>query len=241
MLVFKASRDTYTLPLASPLYSPPPWYSLGTMVQMVHYEARRDAIESLLPGPLEYCSDSVIAWISRGPFSTHGPLNEAAIYLSCIFEGVRGVYEPFVYCDQEVALVSGREVIGWAKKPGQISLQAHNETMRGELRRGGARLMSLTCTTDREASLDEVPFGPEFIVKIVPSAEADAPAEVAQIVRWEGTMTPRPGQFFGGRGSVHFDRDDVDPLYILEPERVIAGYYGVVDMVLPNGKVVYSY
>ncbi|HPU62234.1 MAG TPA: acetoacetate decarboxylase family protein, partial [Bacillota bacterium] len=141
-------HDKYTVPIHSPLYSRPPWYSLGTMVQMVYYETKREVIEALLPKPLQYCSNEVIAWVSSAPFTTHGPLNEAAIFITCKFEGVQGVYEPFVYCDQETALVSGREVIGWAKKPGRICLEMDGEVVRGDLRRGCTRLMSLACTVD---------------------------------------------------------------------------------------------
>lgn len=234
-------HDKYTIPISSPLYFKPPWYSLDTEVQMVHYETKREIIETLLPEPLEYHSNEVIAWVSSAPFSTHGPLNEAAIFLTCKFEGVQGVYEPFVYCDQEVALVSGREVIGWAKKPGEINLKMYGETVRGELRRGCTQLMSLACTVDVQGDPDELPFGPEFIVKLIPSAEEDSPAEVAQLVKMESAMTPKPGKFFKGKGSICFERDNIDPLHILEPVRVIAGYYGVFDMVLPNGKIVYTY
>jgi len=47
--------------------------------------------------------------------------------------------------------------------------------------------------------------------------------------------------FYKGKGSVDYERSEIDPTYILEPKRVIAGYYGIMSFVLPYGKIIYRY
>jgi acetoacetate decarboxylase len=231
----------FSLPLTSPLYPPPPYYWIGTEAIMVHFLAEEGVVRSLLPEPLGYHSNEVIAWISQVSNSTMGQVDEATLYLTCSFDGTRGIYEPYIFVNHEVPFAQGREMMGWAKKLARISLFSEAELVRGELIRAGTKLMSLTVTREAPATLDDLPFGPEFIVKLIPSAEEGAPPEVAQLIRWEGEFTPRPQEFFRGRGSVVFEKSHIDPLYRLEPEKVIAGYYGIFDIVLPAGKIVHRY
>lgn len=231
----------FSLPLTAPLYPPPPYYWVGTEVQMVHFLAEEEVVKALLPEPLEYNNNEVIAWISKVSLATLGAMDEATIYLTCIFHGTRGIYEPFIYVNQEVPLAQGREMMGWAKKLGKISLSCEAEIVKGELFRAGSKLMSLITTREKLANLDDLPFGPEFIVKLIPSAEEDASPEVAQLVQWEGKFEPRSGRFFRGRGSVIFEKSDIDPLYTLESKEILGGYYGIFDIVLPGGKIIYRY
>jgi len=54
-------------------------------------------------------------------------------------------------------------------------------------------------------------------------------------------VTAKEGMFYKGKGSVDYERSEIDPTYILEVKRVIAGYYGILSFVLPHGKIIYRY
>ena len=38
-----------------------------------------------------------------------------------------------------------------------------------------------------------------------------------------------------------YERSEIDPTYILEPKRIIGGFYGIGDCNLPLGKIVHRY
>ena len=62
-----------------------------------------------------------------------------------------------------------------------------------------------------------------------------------QLVLTPGEFTAQEGKFFGGPASVTFERSEIDPTYLLEPKKIIGGYYGKGDLYLPFGKIVCDY
>jgi len=230
----------FSNPIIAPLYPKPPIYWRGARVQLVLYETREENVSEVIPWPLEPNGNRVIAWVSDFPISTQGAFYEAALYVQVKYGDYKGVYEPFLYVTSEVPLTGGREIWGYQKKLANMSLTLEREQVIGVVERAGVKIMTAISTLERPAKLEELPFGPIFSLKNVPSAEEKG-KPLRQLILVEGEFTPRPGQFFGGRGSVNFGRSEIDPLYKLEPTRVIAGYYGIFDASLPFGKIVYSY
>jgi len=62
-----------------------------------------------------------------------------------------------------------------------------------------------------------------------------------QLMLTEGRLTAQDGKFFEGRGSVVYERSEIDPTYILEPKKIVGGFYGVEDLFRPLGKIVHRY
>ena len=102
------------------------------------------------------------------------------------------------------------------------------------------KIMKCLCIREVPAKLEELPLGPVFSLKVIPGAAEDEPP-LRQLVFTEGRITAKEGMFFKGRGSVDYERSEIDPTYLLEPKEVIAGCYGILDLVLPYGKIVYRY
>lgn len=121
-----------------------------------------------------------------------------------------------------------------------VSLHFEKEQVRGEVERVRTKIMKCLCIREVPAKLEELPFGPVFSVKVIPGASEDEPP-LRQLVLTEGKLTVKEGMFYKGKGSVNYERSEIDPTYILEPKRVIAGYYGILNMVLPYGKIIYRY
>jgi len=231
--MLKVNEWGYTNPIISPLYPPPPLYWIDAQVQLVVYETDISNIEKVLPYPLEPNGNKVITWISDEPFTNQGSGQEAAIYVQARYKDYVGVYEPFLYVSSEIPLAGGREIWGYCKKLANISLYFEKEQVRGEVERVRTKIMKCLCIREVPAKLEEVPLGPVFSVKVIPGAAEDEPP-LRQLIFTEG-------KFYKGKGSVDFEKSEIDPTYILEPKRVIAGYYGILDMVLPYGKIVYRY
>lgn len=90
--------------------------------------------------------------------------------------------------------------------------------------------------------MDEVGWSPDgvFSLKYIPAAE-EGRKPLRELVLTQGKFTAQEGRFFSGRGSVVYERSEIDPTYLLEPQRIVAGFYGVGDLYLPLGKVLHSY
>jgi acetoacetate decarboxylase len=238
----KTEQWGYTNPVVSALYSKPPLIWRDTQVVLVEYETTLDRIRSVLPEPLEPWGNHVIAWVSYTPLGTQGACHEACLYVQAKFKDYVGTYEPYLYVTTEIPLAAGREIWGFCKKLANINLRLDKEIARGEVERVGTQIMTIQTTIDTPASYDELPWGDDgvFSLKNIPAAEEGEPA-LRQLVLTAGKVNAVGGRFFKGRGSISFEHSDIDPLDILKPERVIAGYYGIIEMYLPLGKIVHRY
>ena len=237
----KLEQWGYTNPVIAPLYSKPPLIWRDTQVVMVQYEANLDAIRSVLPEPMEPWGNNVIAYTSWTPMGTQGACGEACVYVQAKFQDYVGTYEPYLYVTTEVPLAAGREIWGFCKKLADIQVHLEKEAAWGEVKRLGTDILRIQTTIDEPASNDDLPWGSGvFSIKNIPAAEEGEPA-LRQLVWTEGKVNNLPGKFFKGRGSVAHEHSDIDPLDILKPERIVAGYYGIIEMVLPLGKIVHRY
>lgn len=232
----------YSNPIISSLYPPPPIIWKDTQVLLVLYETDEDNIWNVIPEPLEVVDNKVIAWISYFSASTQGAFYEAALYVRVKYGDIVGVYEPFLYVTSEVPLCGGREIWGYQKKLANITLEVDPKIgiAKGEVERGGFKLMKAITYMEREAKWEELPFGPIFSLKYIPPSEKDGKPFAELIVVEGGEIKVR--YLFAGRASLELEGSQADPTYILAPKRIIAGYYGVLDhLTLPYGKVVHRY
>ncbi len=238
----KVEQMGYTNPVIAPLYSKPPLIWRDTQVVLVLYEANLERIRSVLPEPMEPWGNKVIAWVSWTPIGTQGACGEACIYVQAKFKNYVGTYEPYLYVTTEIPLAAGREIWGFCKKLANINVRLDKEIARGEVERVGTKILTIQTTIDEPANFSDLPWGDAgvFSLKNIPAAEEGEPA-LRQLVLTAGTVDALPGKFFKGRGSIAFEHPDIDPLHILQPERVIAGYYGIIEMNLPLGKIVHRY
>jgi acetoacetate decarboxylase len=232
----------YSNPIISPLYPPPPIIWKDVEVLLVLYETDEENIWKVIPEPLEVAGNKVIAWISYFPASTQGTFYEAALYVQVKYGNYVGVYEPFLYVTSEVPLCGGREIWGYQKKLANITLRRDPNIgiAVGEVERGGVKIIKAFTHMERAASFDELPFGPIFSLKYIPPSEEGGKPFAELIVVDGGERKVK--YLFAGKSTLILEKSEADPTYILEPKRVIAGYYGILEtLTLPYGKVVYRY
>lgn len=239
----KVSEWGYTNPVVSHLYGKPPLVWRDMRVQLVVYETDIENISRVVPEPMEPRTNIVIVWISEFDLgTTQGGFKEAAIYVQVKHEDVEGDYEPFLYVNSHLPLTGGRKIWGYQKKMAEIGLYHEYEAFRGQVDRLGHQIIKSLVVPESQAEVEDVPWssGGVFSLKYIPGAEeGEAPSR--QLVLTQGEFTAQEGKLFGGRASVTYERSEIDPTYILEPKRIIGGFYGQGDLYLPLGKIVHRY
>ena len=251
-----AFDQSFSLPIGpGGAYPPPPYTYRGVEDIFIAYEADPDGVEALLPpgvtaaDPTPVC----IAWGRWVPFSTFGPYHEAYVMVRATFAGETFLYQPFIFTDNEIPLVAGREIWGYAKKLAVMERHSGGAgTPFGEQqlftveRPRGQRIMTLAIACDAlydPAGLEDLPV---LSTRLIPNAEAGPPS-VAQLVRLDveaplhrsADGTPK---LWTGRASVTMDaRSPVDPWHLLAPTRIVQGWFGIFDFDLQYGKVIHDY
>jgi acetoacetate decarboxylase len=233
----------FTNPIVSPLYGKPPLVWKDMRVQLVVYETDIENIKRVIPAPLEPRTNTVITWVSQFELgTTQGAFKEMAIYVQVKFKDFEGDYEPFLYVNSPLPLTAGREIWGYQKKLADINLSLEQEAVIGKVTRLDHQILKTLTIPEYEAQMSEVPWSRDgvFSLKYIPSAE-ESGTPIRELVLTEGKFTAHIGKFFGGRASVVYEHSDIDPTFLLEPKRIIAGFFGEGDLFLPFGKVVYDY
>jgi acetoacetate decarboxylase len=239
-----------------PAYPPPPYTYRGVEDIFVAYEASAEGVDALLPPGLTAADDPPVclAWARWVPFSTFGPYHEAYVMIRADFGGETYLYQPFIFTDNEIPLVAGREIWGYAKKLAVMHRTSggagspFGEQMLFMVDRPlGQRIMTVSMACDElldPAELDDLPV---LSTRLIPHAERDHAPSVAELVRLDVVApihrsadgTPK---LWAGRASVTMDaQSQVDPWYLLAPTRVLRGYFGIFDFDLDYGRVVFDY
>jgi acetoacetate decarboxylase len=253
-----ALQSSFSLPIGpGGAYGPPPYLYRGVEDIFISYEADRAGVEALLPPGLTPADEVpvCIAWGRWIPFSSFGPYREAYVMIRANLDGVTYLYQPFIFTDNEIPLVAGREIWGYAKKlavmerhSGGAGGTPFGEQMLFTVERPrGQRIMTMSIACEQvydPAALEALPV---LSTRLIPSAEADRPPSVAELVRLDVTAplhTSADGtpMLFTGRASVSMDaRSELDPWHLLAPTRVLQGWFGVFDFDLHHGRVVKDY
>lgn len=251
-----AFNASFSLPIGPGVaYPPPPYTYRGVEDIFIAYEADPAGVDALLPPGMTPADETpvCIAWGRWIPFSAFGPYHEAYVMIRADLDGVTYLYQPFIFTDNEIPLVAGREIWGYAKKLAVMERssggagQPFGEQMLFTVERPrGQRVMTMSFAADAlfdPAGLEDLPV---LSTRVIPNAEPGPPS-VAQLVRLDveapinrsADGTPK---LWTGRASVTMDaRSPVDPWHLLAPTRIIQGWFGVFDFDLGYGKVVHDY
>jgi acetoacetate decarboxylase len=249
---------SYSLPIGpGPAYGPPPYLYRGVEDIFIAYETDPAGVEALLPPGLEPADEVpvCIAWGRWIPFSSFGPYNEAYVMIRVNLDGTTYLYQPFIFTDNEIPLVAGREIWGYAKKlavmerhsGGQDGSPFGEQMLFTVERPRGQRIMTMSIVCEQTFEPAELEDLPVLSTRLIPSAEPDRPPSVAELVRLDVTAplhTSADGtpMLFTGRAAVSMDaRSAVDPWHLLAPTKVLQGWFGVFDFDLHHGKVVKDY
>jgi acetoacetate decarboxylase len=158
----------------------------------VYWETKSEIIEKLLPPPLKPASRPMAnAFVATYPKTNFGvSYNEAALFLSCEFEGVEGGYCLSMPVTSDMALVAGREVFGYPKKIAEVYFNREKRLVEGWVERHGTRYFEV------KAKLNGRPNSSDFI-ELVTERTGGGVGNEFPIVCYNYKHFPSPdGNFF---------------------------------------------
>lgn len=248
---------TFSQPLGpGQAYPPPPYLYRGVEDIFVAYPADPAAVASLLPPGVTAADETpvCIAWARWVPFSTFGPYHEAYVMVRARFAGETYLYQPFIFTDNEIPLVAGREIWGYAKKLAVMTRSQGGQGVPfGEQfvytveRPRGQRIMTVSMACDVQEDPARLEDLPVLSTRFIPNAEAGKPPSVAELVRLdvEAHIHRSAGgapKLWRGRGAVGMDAHSaLDPWHLLAPTGPCTAWFGVFDFDLHHGRVVHDY
>jgi acetoacetate decarboxylase len=203
----------------------PKWLYVDAHYLVADMEIDPDQAKRIVPSPLRLASPAkaslFVAWFPNNTFGSD--YREVGLFLHVIHRWTRAIHCPWMLVDDDVALILGRELLGYPKKLGAIEFSIEGDRVRGLASRRGAELVRMEGTL-KERVADPPPMlgRPHRNVRAslglaLPKVLAFTPHEEAIEVR-RAELEVRVG------------RSDRDPLADLGFGRVLEAYLHRVNL-----------
>ena len=123
-----------------------PWMWINAPVLAVDLEVSAKAAASWLPGGLRLTRPArATIYVADFRETSFGvTYREAAVFLHVKLGFSEAVHCPWMLVDDDVALILGRELLGFPKKMGEISLRIEEDSVRATVDRKGTRLIEIS-------------------------------------------------------------------------------------------------
>lgn len=166
---------------------------------------------------------------------TLGPLRESGICIPVRYEQFTGFFHAVMFVTSDVALMAGREVLGYPKLMGEVSFDQIGEQITVRTKREG-RLVFKADFTPSVGDSNPVPTanpdwsgeGPEWshhlLLKSIPSAEQPG-ADVFNVIYRQ----LEPGEVLVSSGELNVEFGNVAELAGLGESAVVGGYLSEAD------------
>jgi acetoacetate decarboxylase len=139
-----------------------------------------------VPWPLRV-RDRAQLFLAFFPHNSFGSVyREAGVFFDVSHLGKRAIYSPWMLVDDDVALILGRELLGYPKKLGELAWSLDGDRIRASVARRGHELLSMDGTLGRAIDAPPPMLGrPHRNVStgVVPAVIAFTPRERAVEVR----------------------------------------------------------
>lgn len=232
----------YSIPRIAPLYGSPPFEYRNTLTTIVLFKTTPEVTKELVPEPLVPNPDNLMLIImNQMNVVNYLSYNEAILTVPSIFEEIVGYYNVYLYCDEVLPIVAGREIWGFPKKEARITYVEKYPVLTATLERGGIELIRTTMEITEPARPEEIQLDlPWFNFKLIPSVKKDAPPDVKQLTS-NTFENIKVKQINKGKATLEFGISPDDPLNKIAIKEVLGGYYINFDFTLTYGDVIYDY
>ena len=240
------------MPIAAPLYPPPPYEFRAARQTWVVYEADPAGIAPMLPEGVRIDGDPAVcaAWACHYPASSFGPYLEAYVVVRVEVGEERFWYQPVIVTDAEAPMAAGREVWGYGKKLAHITWSGRDAGGPGTEqlvmtveRPAGVRLMTLSMLPERLIDGPEL-MGLASAEPLPTLSHRVIPGLVDELIAVDVRPRSHRGadgrlELWRGRGAVELGSGSAaDPWHVFRPTRVLDAFSACTDFVLPQGRVV---
>lgn len=236
------SNHGYSTPDLSGLYGTPPYEYRDSTMLLVQFQTDPKTLRHLVPDPLTPNKDNNM-FVSVGDFlcSGIGRYYEAHIFTHATFKRRLVNYSVYLVLDNNVALSAGREIWGFPKKLGRLSMTLRDDVVSATVERGGRNLIDVAMQLSEFAVPGELSGTPEWVTrKFVPSVSPDAPPDVDQLTSTRLTNTALR-EVYKGPASLSFGTSPADRVAEIAVKKVIGGFYYRTDFTLGDGEMLHNF
>jgi acetoacetate decarboxylase len=236
--------NPFTVPDRTPLFKPMPRFYKGFRKLSVFCEATRAGIQKSLPAGFECAGEVIEVFVMSCP-EVHdvanpemGPRNylEGGVVVPVRYGDLTGGHVLYEYVTTDDAMAGGREVWGYPKKLGDVTLdESGTGVITAQVSRLARRLIDVRFTPG-EVAFEKPLLHPRVQVKRIPRADGEG-YDVDQIIR-NDLRAPRVSQLVRGTASLALGGSSImDPLYELGVDQVIGAEFTVAEFYLDYGTV----
>jgi acetoacetate decarboxylase len=231
------------MPLTNPAYPPPPYRFYDREYIIIKYRTDRDALEAVVPEPLEVTDNIVNYEFIRMPDSTgFGDYTETGQVIPVRFQGEAGGYVHSMYLNDNSPIAGGREIWGFPKKLAEPKIVHEADTVVGTLHYGTV-LCAVGTMGYKHKVIEPAPLlkslaTPSFMIKIIP--HVDGTLRICELVKYFLEDVTLKGAWSGPAALQLFNHVACD-VARLPVREVIGATHFKADLTLGLGTVVHDY
>ncbi|MDE2582029.1 MAG: acetoacetate decarboxylase [Rhodospirillales bacterium] len=236
-------QRAFSMPLHSPAYPPGPYRFVNREYLIITYRTDREALERIVPRPLEIVEPIVKYEFIRMPDSTgFGDYTESGQVIPVRFGQETGGYVHAMFLDDDPPIAGGRELWGFPKKLASPSLRVAHDTLLGTLDFGPVRIATGSMgykhrtlpLQDAQRALGE----PGFLLKVIP--HVDGTPRICELVRFRLGDVAVKGAW-SGPAALELHPHALAPVSQLPVQEVLSGVHLIADLTLNLGEVAHDY
>lgn len=232
----------YAMPALAPLYAPPPYEYRDAHSMMIRFETDPEVAARLVPAPLVADpKGTMFVTISRFFTAGFGSYHEILLAAHASFQGRAVNFSLALILDNDIAICGGREIWGFPKKLGRVTLTDRDGVMLGTVERGGLPLVRAAMEIGPLCAPEELAGSAEYVqLKMLPSVRNGAPPECLQLASTT-LQNVVVRDVFKGAATLEFMPSPVDRFCDVPVRRVLGGYLYTADFTLPDGEILHDY
>ncbi|ORA22899.1 acetoacetate decarboxylase family protein [Mycobacterium aquaticum] len=231
------------------LYGAPPYpyRDARTISALMRFDGSK--VAPYLPPGLELESDRPLGVVAASDYveTAFGPYHELAFFVKVTVEGRPFMYSPLMYADGEVAVASGRELWGFAKKTARMALVCKRGAWHFTAERHGQVITDLKFQPQEQKTPEEMALVdfPTLTLRLIPPLSGRGVPDIAQLVSTVNVKTPHINggmvQRWSGSSDCVLSDTELDPLGAFKPVEMLASWMTEYDCDLPAGELVRDY
>ena len=232
----------YSMPSLSGLYTKPPYHYREIKQVLVQFVTDAQILRELVPNPvIPNAENEMFLLVSEMFGAGFGRYLEAHLFTLARFKRRLVNFSNYLILDNDVATCGGREIWGWPKKIGRLTLSMTDDVVRATVERGGVQLIDVAVRLESFGTTKDVEGTPDWIChKVIPSVSNKLPDEVNQL-----TLTTLSNisvkEVHKGPATLNFGSSPADRLNEIPILQVNGGFYYESQFTLGDGKVVHNY
>jgi len=243
MKIDEVRNTAFAMPLTNPAYPRGPYRFYDREFLVITYRTDREALEAVVPAPLEIDEPIVKYEFIRMPDSTgFGDYTESGQVIPVRFNGQKGAYVHAMYLDDDAPIAGGRELWGFPKKLASPKIEHDGDVILCTLRYGPSLCVEASVGYKHRiletAPVAEAIQQPNFLLKIIP--HVDGSPRVLELVRYHMTDVVVKGAWASPAALALHPHVACD-VARLPVREIISATHFVADLTLALGEVVFDY